>query len=225
MTPFRNEKNSNWEGAYRVPAVVRWPARIPAGAVLTGIVSHNDWFVTLLSAAGVPDIAEQLRAGVELGGTTYRVYLDGHDQLPYFTGETDESPRQHFFYVSDDGDLTALRYDNWKFVFLEQRCEGTLRIWAEPYTELRVPKIFNLRTDPYEKADRTSNTYYDWLLDHAYMLVPAQAYVGRMLATFAEFPQRQKSASFSPRTADGQAAGGRCRQQLSSACVAGPEGN
>ncbi|WP_424741669.1 hypothetical protein [Mycobacterium sp.] len=105
--------------------------------------------------------------------------------------------RQHFFYVSDDGDLTALRFNNWKFVFLEQRCTGTLQIWAEPYTELRVPKIFNLRTDPYEKADQTSNTYYDWLLDHAFMLVPAQAYVAQMLTTFAEFPQRQKSASFS----------------------------
>jgi len=197
MTPFRNEKNSNWEGAYRVPALVRWPARIEAGTVLTGIVSHNDWFVTLLSAAGEPDIAEKLRTGTDLHGTTYKVHLDGHDQLPYLTGETDESPRQHFFYVSDDGDLTALRYDNWKIVFLEQRCVGTMRIWAEPYTQLRVPLIFNLRTDPYERAEITSNTYYDWLLSHAYLLVPAQAYVGQMLQTFAEFPQRQKSASFS----------------------------
>ena len=198
MTPFRNEKNSNWEGAYRVPALVRWPARIPAGTVLTGIVSHNDWFVTLLSAAGVPDIAERLRAGTDLNGTTYKVHLDGHDQLPYITGETDESPRQHFFYVSDDGDLTALRYDNWKFVFLEQRCTGTLQIWAEPYTELRVPKIFNLRTDPYEKADdHVEHLLRLAALDHAFMLVPAQAYVAQMLQTFAEFPQRQKSASFS----------------------------
>ncbi len=197
MTPFRSEKNSNWEGAYRVPAVVRWPGRIPAGSVLTGIVSHNDWFVTLLAAAGVPDIAEKLRDGTDLGGTTYKVHLDGHDQLPYLTGEADESPRNHFFYVSDDGDLTALRYDNWKIVFLEQRCAGTMRIWAEPLTELRLPKIFNLRTDPYERADITSNTYYDWLLTHAYLLVPAQAYVSQMLQTLVEFPQRQKSASFS----------------------------
>ena len=153
MTPFRNEKNSNWEGAYRVPAMVRWPGQIPAASVLDGIVSHNDWFVTLLAAAGVPDIADQLHAGTDIGGTTYKVHLDGHNQLPYLTGETDESPRKHFFYVSDDGDLTALRFDNWKFVFLEQRCQGTMRIWAEPYTELRVPKIFNLRTDPYERAD------------------------------------------------------------------------
>src|SRR6201988_599457 len=158
MTPFRNEKNSNWEGAYRVPALVRWPGHIPAGTVLNGIVSHNDWFVTLLAAAGVPDIADQSRAGADLNGTTYKVHLDGHNQLPYITGETDESPRMHFFYVSDDGDLTALRFDNWKFVFLEQRCVGTLQIWAEPYVELRVPKLFNLRTDPYERADITSNT-------------------------------------------------------------------
>jgi arylsulfatase A-like enzyme len=197
MTPFRNEKNSNWEGAYRVPALVRWPGRIPAGSVLNGIVSHADWFVTLLSAAGVPDIADRLRAGADLNGTTYRVHLDGHDQLAYFTGETDESPRQHFFYVSDDGDLTALRFDNWKFVFLEQRCTGTLQIWAEPYVELRVPKLFNLRTDPYERADITSNTYYDWMLDHVFLFVPAQAYVAKMLETLVEFPQRQKSASFS----------------------------
>jgi arylsulfatase A-like enzyme len=196
MTPFRNEKNSNWEGAYRVPAMVRWPGRIPAGVVLNGIVSHNDWFVTLLAAAGVPNIAEQLRSGAELAGTTYRVHLDGHDQLAYLTGESDASPREHFFYVSDDGDLTALRFNNWKFVFLEQRAVGTLQIWAEPYTELRVPKLFNLRTDPYERADITSNTYFDWLLDHVWLFVPAQAYVANMLATLVEFPPRQKPASF-----------------------------
>ena len=208
MTPFRCEKNSNWEGAYRVPAMVRWPARIPAGKVLTGIVSHNDWFVTLLSAAGVPDIADKLRKGTKLGDTKYKVHLDGHDQLPYLTGEADESPRQHFFYVNDDGDLTALRFDNWKFVFLEQRCEGTLRIWAEPFTELRVPKLFNLRTDPYERADQTSNTYYDWLIDRVFLFVPAQAYVAEQLKTLVEFPQRQESASFNLDTGDGEAAGG-----------------
>ncbi len=197
MTPFRNEKNSNWEGAYRVPALVRWPGHIPAGSVLNGIVSHADWFVTLLSAAGVPDIADRLRAGTDLNGTTYKVHLDGYDQLAYITGESDESPRNHFFYVSDDGDLTALRFDNWKFVFLEQRCAGTLQIWAEPYVELRVPKLFNLRTDPYERADITSNTYFDWMMDHVFLFVPAQAYVAKMLETLVEFPQRQKSASFS----------------------------
>ena len=165
--------------------------------MLNGIVSHNDWFVTLLSAAGVPDIAEQLRAGADLNGTKYKVHLDGHDQLAYITGQTDECPRKHFFYVSDDGDLTGLRFDNWKFVFLEQRCVGTLQIWAEPYVELRVPKLFNLKTDPYERADITSNTYYDWMMDHIFLFVPAQAYVAEMLQTLVEFPQRQKSASFS----------------------------
>ncbi|MCP3424293.1 sulfatase-like hydrolase/transferase [Nocardioides pinisoli] len=197
MTPFRNEKNSCWEGAYRVPAVVRWPGRIPAGRVLNGIVSHSDWFVTLLAAAGDPDVAERLRGGTELDGRTYKVHLDGHDQLDYLTGKVDASPRQHFFYVSDDGDLTAMRFDNWKLVFLEQRAPGTLQVWAEPYTQLRVPKVFNLRTDPYERADITSNTYYDWLLDHAFLIVPAQMYVARMVAVLAEFPARQEPPSFS----------------------------
>jgi arylsulfatase len=196
MTPFRNEKNSNWEGAYRVPAMVRWPARIPAGTVLNGMVSHNDWFVTLLAAAGEPDIAERLRSGAELAGTTYRVHLDGHNQLPYLTGEADESPRRHFFYVSDDGDLTALRFDNWKLVFMEQRAPGTLGVWAEPYTRLRVPKLFNLRTDPFERADITSNTYYDWLIDRVWLMVPAQAYVAEMLQTLVDFPARQEPATF-----------------------------
>jgi arylsulfatase len=197
MTPFRGEKNTNWEGAYRVPAMVRWPGRIPAGEVRNGIMSHNDWFPTLLAAAGVDDIAAQLKAGADLGGTSYKVHLDGHNQLPYLAGEVDESPRNFFFYVSDDGDLTAVRYDNWKLVFKEQRCEGTLRIWAEPFTELRVPLIFNLRTDPYERASTTSNTYYDWLLDHAFLLVPCQAFVFQMMQSMAEFPPRQKPASFS----------------------------
>jgi arylsulfatase A-like enzyme len=196
MTPFRNEKNSNWEGAYRVPCVVRWPGRIAPGTILNGMMSHNDWFPTLLSAVGVPDIAEQLKTGGELNGTTYKVHLDGHDQVPYLTGEVDESPRKHFFYVSDDGDLTAMRFDNWKLVFLEQRAVGTLQVWAEPYTQLRVPKMFNLRTDPYERADITSNTYYDWMIDRAWLVVPAQAYAAQMLQTLVEFPPSQKPASF-----------------------------
>jgi arylsulfatase len=197
MTPFRGEKNSNWEGAYRVPAVVRWPGRIAAGTVLNGIVSHNDWFPTLLAAAGVPNISEDLRGGVDLGGTRYQVHLDGFNQLEYLTGVTANSPRQYFFYVSDDGDLTAVRFDNWKLVFLEQRAPGTLRVWAEPFTRLRVPKIFNLRTDPYERADITSNTYYDWILDHAWVAVPMQAFVFNMIQSFVEFPPRQKPATFS----------------------------
>jgi arylsulfatase len=196
MTPFRNEKNSNWEGAYRVPAMVRWPGHIPAGQVLNGIVSHADWFVTLLAAVGDTDVADRLKAGADLAGATYQVHLDGHNQLDYITGAADTSPRQHFFYVSDDGDLTALRYDNWKIVFLEQRAVGTLAIWLDPYVELRAPKIYNLRTDPYERADITSNTYFDWMIDRIWLLIPAQAYVAQMLQTLKEFPPRQEPASF-----------------------------
>ena len=197
MTPFRNEKNSGWEGAFRVPAMVRWPGHIQAGQVLNGIVSHADWFVTFLAAAGEPDIAEKLRQGHQLDGRAYRVHLDGFDQLPYLTGEVDESPRFYFFYATDDGDLTALRLYHFKFVFLEQRMRGTLQIWGEPFVELRMPKIFNLRTDPYERADVTSNTYYDWILDHAFLLVPAQAFVAEHIKTLVEFPPRQEPASFS----------------------------
>jgi arylsulfatase len=176
--------------------MVRWPGHIPAGTILNGIVSHNDWFVTLLAAAGEPDIAEKLRAGTELNGTQFKVHLDGHNQLDYITGATDESPRQHFFYVSDDGDLTGLRFDNWKIVFMEQRRVGTLAIWLEPYVVLGAPKLFNLRTDPYERADITSNSYFDWMIDRVWAFTPAQAYVANMLQTLVEFPQRQKSASF-----------------------------
>ena len=171
MTPYRCEKNSNWEGAYRVPAVVRWPGHIEAGTILNGIVSHNDWFVTFLAAAGAPDIAAQLRAGAELNGKEYKVHLDGHDQLDYLTGEVDESPRNYFFYMSYDGDLTAMRYDNWKFIFLEQRMRGTMRVWMEPFVELRMPKVFNLRTDPYERADHSRRCGLDGVLsDKAHFL-------------------------------------------------------
>jgi arylsulfatase A-like enzyme len=196
MTPFRNEKNSNWEGAYRVPCVVRWPGHIPAGTVLNDIVAHNDWFVTLLAAAGNPEIADQLKAGADLAGTEYKVHLDGFNQLDYITGNAEASARPHFFYVSDDGDLTGLRFGNWKIVFLEQRARGTLQVWVEPFVELRTPKIFNLRTDPFERADETSNTYYDWMISHAWLLIPAQQYVAQMLQSLAEFPARQEPASF-----------------------------
>ena len=197
MTPFRNEKNSNWEGAYRVPAMVRWPGKIKPGSVSNDIVSHLDWAPTLLAVAGVSDIKEQLLKGYKIGDTTYKVHLDGYNLVPYLTGTEKKSPRNEFFYFNDEGGLTALRYDNWKFIFAEQRAEGTLRVWAEPFTPLRVPLIFNLRTDPYERAQITSNTYYDWVLDHAFMLVPAQAGVAKFLETFKEFPPSQKPASFS----------------------------
>jgi arylsulfatase len=196
MTPFRNEKNSNWEGAFRVPEVMRWPGNIPGGTISNEIVSHLDWLPTLLAAAGEPDIKEKLKKSHKEGDKTFKVHLDGYNLLPYLTGKEKKSPRIEFFYFSDDGDLIALRYDNWKMVFMEQRAVGTLRVWAEPFVPLRVPKIFNLRTDPYERADQTSNTYYDWLLDHAFMLVPAQGIVGNFLTTFEDFPPRQKAASF-----------------------------
>jgi arylsulfatase A-like enzyme len=197
MTPFRNEKNSNWEGAYRVPCMIKWPGHIRTGAIENGIVSHLDWMPTLLAAAGVPDVKEQLLKGMQVGDATFKVHLDGYNLLPLLTGQAVESPRKEFFYFNDDGELVALRYDNWKMVFSEQRTPGTLRIWAEPFVTLRVPKIFNLRTDPYERADITSNTYYDWLMDHVFILVPAQQVVGEFLATFKEFPPSQKSGSFS----------------------------
>jgi arylsulfatase len=196
MTPFRNEKNSNWEGAYRVPCMVRWPGKIKAGSLSNEIVSHLDWLPTLLAVAGETDVAEKLLKGYPLGDMTYKIHLDGFNLLPYLTGQAGKSPRESFLYCNDDQQLTGLRYDNWKLVFMEQRVPGTLRIWAEPFVSLRVPKIFNLRLDPYERADITSNTYYDWLLDHAFLLVPAQDYVGKFLMTFRDYPQRQKAASF-----------------------------
>ncbi|TFH33442.1 MAG: arylsulfatase [Deltaproteobacteria bacterium] len=196
-SPFRGEKNSNWEGGWRVPAMVRWPGKIKAGQVTNGIVHHMDWLPTFLAAAGEPDIKGKLeKGGVRAIGRTYKVHLDGYDILPVLTGKPKESPRKEIFYFSDDGDLTALRYQDWKLIFLEQRAQGTLRVWAEPFTPLRIPLIFNLRRDPYERSQITSNTYYDWLLDRAFLLVPAQAYVGKFLQTFQEFPPRQKAASF-----------------------------
>jgi arylsulfatase len=196
MTPFRNEKNSNWEGAFRVPAMLRWPGQLPAGTISNEIVSHLDMLPTLLAAAGEPGIKEKLRSGHKVGRRTYHVHLDGYDQLQYLTGRAEHSPRLEFFYFSDDGDLTAIRYDNWKIVFMEQRVQGTLQIWAEPFVALRVPKLFNLRTDPYERADITSNTYYQWLLDRVFLLLPAQTKVAEFLASFKDFPPRQHAASF-----------------------------
>jgi arylsulfatase A-like enzyme len=195
-TPFRSEKNTNWEGAYRVPAMVRWPGHIQAGTVSNDMIAHLDWMPTLLAAAGVPDLTEKLLTGYKVGNKTFKVHLDGYNMLPLLTGQTKKNPRESFLYFNDDAQLTAMRYDNWKFVFMEQRSKGTLQVWAEPFTLLRLPLIFNLRTDPYEFAQITSNTYYDWLLDHAYMLVPAQAYVGNFIGTFKDYPPRQSAGSF-----------------------------
>ncbi|MEM6634713.1 MAG: arylsulfatase [Pseudomonadota bacterium] len=201
MTPFWGEKNTNWEGAWRVPSMVRWPGKIEAGSISNTIMHHMDWLPTYLAAAGRPTVKEELLDGITVaevgGGRDYRVHLDGYNFLPYLTGEEETGPRQEIFYFSDDGDMMALRWNDWKLTFLEQKSWATFRAWMEPLVELRVPIIANLRRDPYERGYRTSNTYYDWLLDRAYMLVPAQQYVGAFLATFQEYPPRQKAASFS----------------------------
>jgi arylsulfatase len=172
---------------------------IEAGRVTNEIVHHMDWLPTFLAMAGDDDIKEDLLDGYRSRslGRSYEVHLDGYNILPLLTGETDESPRSEIFYFSDDGDLTALRYEDWKLVFLEQRAQGTLRLWAEPFTVLRMPLIFNLRRDPFERAQLTSNTYYDWLIDRAFLLVPAQSYVRQFMETFRDYPPRQEAASFS----------------------------
>jgi len=195
-TPFRSEKNTNWEGAFRVPSFIRWPGVVKPGTVSNEIISHLDWLPTLVAAAGDTEVKEKLLTGYQVGSKTFKVHLDGYNLVPYLSGEEEKSPRIDYFYFSDDGDLLALRYDNWKVVFAEQRATGTLEIWQEPFVPLRFPKLFNLRTDPLEKADITSNTYWDWILDHVYLFLPAQKIVGDFLGTFVEFPPRQKAASF-----------------------------
>jgi len=196
-TPFRGEKNTNWEGGWRVPAMVRWPGVIEPGSVSNEIMHHMDWLPTFAAAAGDDNIKEELLDGYSAIGRDYNVHLDGYNFLPFFKGEVDKGPRNEIFYFSDDGDLTALRYNDWKLIFMEQQTEETFRVWMEPFVPLRVPLILNLRRDPYERAPITSNTYYDWLLDRAYLLVPAQTYVGGFLSTFVDYPPRQKAASFS----------------------------
>ncbi|WDT71841.1 MAG: arylsulfatase [Candidatus Manganitrophus sp.] len=196
MTPFRSEKDTNWEGAFRVPLAVRWPGKIPAGVVSNEIIQHHDWLPTFLAMAGEPNIVEKLKKGYQAGDKTFKVHIDGYNLLPYLTGKEKKSPRQGLIYFDDDGNLVALRFDNWKVVFMEQRVQGTMRIWAEPFVALRIPKVFNLRTDPYERADITSNTYYDWFLNHDYIALAAQVIVTPFLETFKAFPPRQKAASF-----------------------------
>jgi arylsulfatase len=197
MTPFRNEKNTNWEGAFRVPEIIRWPGRIEAGVVSNEIVQHHDWLPTLLAAAGEPDVVEKLKAGHTIGDKTFKVHIDGFNLLPYLTGEEEKSPRQGFVYFSDDGDVLGLRYDNWKVVFMEQRAAGTLQVWMEPFVPLRVPKLFNLRMDPFERADVTSNTYFQWIIENPFLVLAATTVVTQFLETFKEFPPRQKAPSFS----------------------------
>ncbi len=196
VSPFRGEKNTNWEGGWRVPAMVRWPGHIKAGSVSNEIFSGMDWMPTFLAAAGQTDVKEKLLKGYTVGDKTFKVHLDGYNMLPHLIGEEKEGRRKELFYFSDDGDLTALRYIDWKVIFMEQKSSGTMRVWAEPFVTLRMPLLYNLRRDPYEFASITSNTYWDWYLDHVFLLLPASEYVGNFIKTFKEFPPRMKAASF-----------------------------
>ena len=196
MTPFRGEKNTGWEGGFRVPFMVRWPGKIEPGTVSNEIMSNLDWAPTLLAAAGEPDVKEKLLKGHNADGKTFKVHLDGYNFLPYLTGAEKSGPRKEFFYFSDDGDVLAIRYDNWKMHFKVQDEQGTMRIWQREFENLRLPYLFNLRTDPYERATITSNEYWNWYIRHVFLLVPAQEKVGEFLATFKEYPPRQKAASF-----------------------------
>jgi len=194
-TPFRSEKNSNWEGAYRVPCFVRWTGHFPAGVTLNGIVAHEDWLPTFAAAAGNPEITQQLRNGTDINGRHYRNYVDGYNLLDYLTGKADKSPRHEFWYVNDDGQIVAARYDDWKVVFLENRGVA-FGVWREPFVELRAPLLFNLRRDPFEKAQHNSNTYSDWFLDRPFVIVPIQGLAARFLMTMKEYPPSQSPGSF-----------------------------
>lgn len=199
-TPFRGEKNTNWEGGWRVPAMMRWPGKIKAGSVSNEIVHQMDMLPTFLSIAGDKNIKDELLNGYQSKAMkrSYKIHLDGYDISEHLMNpQKVKSPRKEVFYFSDDGDLTALRYDDWKIIFMIQKSPGTLNVWQEPFIPMRVPYIFNLRRDPYERSQITSNTYYDWMLDRVYILVPAQTYVGNFLATFKDYPPRQKAGSFS----------------------------
>ena len=194
-TPFRSEKNSNWEGAYRVPCFIKWPGHFPAGSVRNGIVSHEDWLPTFAAAAGNPDIVEQLKKGVELNGRAYKNFVDGANQLDYISGKAEESARQDFIYVNDDGQIVAVRSGDWKTVYLENRGEA-FGVWREPFVELRVPLLFNLRRDPFERAQHNSNTYNDWALDRVYLLGAANAAAMKFLLTFTNYPASATPGSF-----------------------------
>jgi len=195
-TPFRNEKNSNWEGAYRVPAMVRWPGRIKPGEITTAMFSGLDWFPTLVAAAGDPGIKEKLLKGTPIGAKTGKVHLDGYNQLDLLTGKSQKSARNEFFYFNDDALLVAIRFGDWKAVFCEQRAPGGLQVWLEPFVCLRVPKIYNLRMDPYERADVVSDQYFDFLAKNVYLTVMAQTKAIAFLQTFAEYPPSQLPAEF-----------------------------
>jgi len=194
-TPFRGEKNTNWEGGYRVAGMVRWPGKIEAGQVSNEIISQLDWVPTLMAAAGDPDIKEKLLNGHQADGKNYKVHLDGYNFLPYLLGQEESGPRREFFYFNDDGQLVCFRYDQWKLVFMEQK-ERRWYVWSHPFTGLRAPKLFNLRTDPFERADTDSNSYGHWWFERIFLLSSSASFVGEFMATFQDYPQRQKPAKF-----------------------------
>ncbi len=194
-TPFRSEKNSNWEGTYRVPCFVRWPGHFPAGETLNGIVAHEDWLPTFAAAAGATDVKEKLLKGVEFNGKSYKAHLDGYNQLDYLSGKTKESPRKEFVYVNDDGQIVALRSNDWKVVYLENRGQA-FGVWREPFVELRLPLLFHLRRDPFERAQHNSNTYDDWFLDRPYVLFGVNEVALKFLLTFNDYPASQTAGSF-----------------------------
>ncbi len=194
-TPFRSEKNSNWEGAYRVPAFLRWPGKIPAGVSLNGIVSHQDWLPTFAAMAGAPDVKEKLLKGVELNGRTYKNHIDGYNMLDYVTGKTQASPREAFVYVNDDGDIVAIRVRDWKAVYKENRGEA-FGVWREPFVDLRVPLLFNLRRDPYERAQHNANVYHDWVLSRVFLMSAMNNAAMEFLLTMKDFPPTQTPGSF-----------------------------
>ena len=206
-TPFRSEKDSNWEGAFRVPAMVRWPGHIKAGEVSNELFSGLDWFPTLLAAAGDTSVKERLLKGASIGSKTFKVHLDGFNQLPYLTGQQPHGARDEFFYFNDDGDLVAVRWDiqqpgattraAWKLIFCEQRQPGQFDIWANPFTCLRVPRMFNLRMDPYEHAQISGDNYDSWRIDNAYLVFEGTRRATIFLQTFVEYPPSQPPASFS----------------------------
>jgi arylsulfatase len=196
-TPFRSEKDTNWEGAFRVPAMIRWPGHIKPGSTSTDMFSGMDWFPTLLAAAGEPDIKEKLLQGTSIGGKTFKVHLDGYNQLPYLTGQQPHGARHEFFYFNDDGQLVATRLDDWKFIWCEQRAPGGMQVWANPFTCLRLPKVFNLRMDPYERADIVSDQYYDFQTKNVYLTALGVKKSADFLETFIAYPPSQLPASFS----------------------------
>lgn len=195
-TPFHGEKNSSWEGAYRVPAFIKWPGKFVGGTTLNGIVSHEDWLPTFAAIGGDPNVADKIKKGVTMNGKTFKNHIDGVNQLDYLTGKVKESPRAGFIYVNDAGEIAALRYGDWKAMFLENRAEK-LQIWLEPFVELRAPYLINLRRDPFEKAIKGSNTYYDWYIDRAYILIAIQGYAFNFLSTFKDYPPSQTAGDWS----------------------------